>query len=123
MTLETCLCADCLLHLPLRQFAKYLGKRHPLCRTCLALDVAEFKAWVLPYVEKRRAEGPPERGMEEWEIAVKERLELTLKDKSALLQRPGADAGRKSYKYRPNPRIPTPEQLRPWKFENTEKAA
>ena len=114
MTLETQLCPDCKLHLPLKQFAKYWGKRHILCRTCLAIDVAEFKAWLLPYVERRRAEGPPDRGFELWEVAVKERLELNRNAKAALLCREPAQAARKSY-LKTNLQL-TPELLRPWKF-------
>lgn len=117
MTPETKHCEDCCLDLPLKQFARYQGKRHPLCRTCLAVDTREFKAWVLPYVEKRRAEGPPVRGREDWEIAVLERLELSFKDKCALLQRVGRDATRKSHRYGSNAGKPVhPSLVRPWKF-------
>ena len=117
MILETKLCPDCKLELPLKQFAKYLGKRHPLCRTCLAIDVADFKSWVLPYVERRRAEGTPQR-TEDWEIAVKERLELTSKDKAALLCRTQARAARKDHRNGKNRGKCLPEQLiRPWRFE------
>lgn len=117
MTVETKHCGDCGLDLPLKQFARYQGKRHPLCRTCLAVDTREFKAWVLPYVEKRRVQGPPVRGREDWEIAVVERLELSFKDKCALLQREGRHATRKWYKWDVNKPNPAPAQLvRPWKF-------
>lgn len=117
MTVETKHCGDCGLDLPLKQFARYQGKRHPLCRTCLAVDTREFKAWVLPYVEKRRAGGPPVRGREDWEIAVLERLELSFADKLALLQREGRNSTRKSHRYGKYAGKPLPpELLRPWKF-------
>jgi hypothetical protein len=114
--IEKKFCPDCKLELPLKQFAQYWGKRHTLCRTCLAIDVAEFKDWVLPYTEKRRAEGPPERGTEDWEIAVKERVELSMKDKSAILQREPAQAARKSHRHPRFAHKLTPELIRPWKF-------
>lgn len=111
MTIEKKRCPDCGLFLPLKQFAMYLGKRHELCRTCLAIDVAEFKEWVLPHTERRRKEGRPERGTEPWEIAVKERRELSGKEKGALLQRSPIQASRKVQ------RALRPEEVRPWKFE------
>lgn len=121
---ETQHCPDCGLDLPLKQFAKYLGKRHPLCRTCLAIDVAEFKSWVLPYVENRRIYGIPRRGSEDWEIAVKERRELSAKDKGALLCRTADKASRKDHRYRGGRRVEVPASLiRPWKFEQQEEAA
>ena len=104
-------CGDCKLDLPVKHFPKYLGKRHPLCRTCLAIDVAEFKEWVLPHVERRRAEGPPWRKTEDWEIAVKARLELSGHDKAALLCRPVEQARRIM------PKQKDPAYARPWKYE------
>lgn len=117
MILETKHCGDCGLDLPLKQFALYWGKRHPLCRTCLAVDVAEFKAWVLPYVENRRKHGVPFRTLETWEIPVKERLELSGKDKGALLCRDSVSASRKDYKKTKQGRNAPPELIRPWKYE------
>lgn len=124
MSVETLHCEDCGLDLPVKQFARYLNKRHPLCRTCLAIDVAEFKAWVLPYVERRRIEGIPRRGIETWEIAVKERWELSAKAKGALLCRTADKASRKDHRYRGSRRIDLdPSLVRPWKFEQKEEAA
>lgn len=115
VTLEKKTCPDCGLSLPLKQFAAYMGKRHTLCRTCMAIDTLEFKEWVLPYVQKRREEGEAPYYYEGWEIAVKERMELTPKAKATMLCRSTVSAQHKhSYKNEL-----TPEQVRPWKFINS----
>lgn len=124
MSTETHHCADCGLDLPVKQFARYWGKRHPLCRTCLAIDVAEFKAWVLPFVQQRRTDGIPRRGIEQWEIAVKERVELSAQSKGALLCRSTDKASRKDYRYKNGRRIEVPvELIRPWKYNQAEEVA
>lgn len=111
MRLETRNCGDCGLDLPLKQFASYHGKRHPLCRTCLAIDVAEFKEYVLPFVLERRQLGVEWYApMEDWEWAVMERLELTMKDKLTMTRRPRV----RRYELLA-PQNQRPEVLRPWK--------
>jgi hypothetical protein len=111
MTIEKQQCSDCKLELPLKQFARYRGVRHPLCRTCLAIDVAEFKDWVLQFVEERRAALDTPWHWEPWEFAVTARLELSGKDKAMMLGR----SYRQGQSYKPRT-PPTPEILRPWKF-------
>lgn len=107
-------CADCKLELPLKQFASYRGKRHPLCRTCLAVDVAEFKAWVLPLTLGRRSAIETPYHWEPWEIAVCARTELTDKGKSALLGRTERAVKRGSWVKK----LDTPgADTRPWKFD------
>lgn len=106
-------CGDCKLELPLKQFASYRGVRHPLCRTCLAVDVAEFKDWVLPFVEERRATLDAPWHWEDWEFAVCERLELSTAQKATMLRRQPRTT-QPSYHVRH--RRVTPETLRPWKF-------
>jgi hypothetical protein len=104
-------CGDCGFDLPLKQFATYRGVRHPLCRTCLAIDVAEFREYVLPFVLERRQLGVGHYArVEDWEWAVMERLELSGNEKTAMTLRP------RIRKYavlaEHNQR---PEVLRPWK--------
>jgi hypothetical protein len=108
--LEKQQCSDCKLELPLKQFARYRGARHPLCRTCLAVDVHEFKEWVLPFVEARKAQLQYFR-WEPWEFAVSARLELSGAEKAVMLRR----NPRMAQSYRPKT-PPTPEILRPWKY-------
>lgn len=104
-------CGDCRLELPLKQFASYRRVRHPLCRTCLAIDVHEFKEWVLPFVEQRRAALDTPWNWEPWEFAVSARLELSGAEKAMMLRR----NTRMAQNYKPRT-PPTPETLRPWKF-------
>jgi hypothetical protein len=111
LVIEKQQCSDCKLELPLKQFARYRGVRHPLCRTCLAVDVAEFKDWVLPFVEQRRAALDTPWNWEPWEFAVNARLELSGKEKAMMIRR----NPRMAQCYRPRAQ-PTPETLRPWKF-------
>jgi hypothetical protein len=113
--LETRECGDCGLHLPLKQFAMYRAVRHPLCRTCLAIDVAEFKEWVLPFVEERRQQLEVPYYYDDWEIAVIQRLELTGHQRAVMTRRPirsmhARHAGGRS------PRFRDPAFIRPWKF-------
>ena len=111
MRLETKNCGDCGLDLPLKQFATYWGKRHPLCRTCLAIDVAEFKEYVLPFVLERRQLGVAYYApMEPWEWAVMERLELSGAEKLTMTQRTRV----RRYDVLA-PHNQRPEVLRPWK--------
>jgi len=110
--LETRNCEDCGLDLPLKQFASYHGKRHPLCRTCLAIDVAEFKEFVLPFVLERRQLGVAYYApMEPWEWAVMERLELTGAEKLTMTQRSRVTRVRDMRR----PDKYGPEVTRPWK--------
>lgn len=111
MRLETKHCGDCGFDLPLKQFATYRGVRHPLCRTCLAIDVAEFKEYVLPFVLERRQLGVEHYDrMEDWEWSVMERLELSSNQKTSMTLRPRIRkyAGLAEKNQRP-------EVLRPWK--------
>ena len=111
-------CEDCRLDLPLKHFAMYRGKRHPLCRTCLAIDVAEFQEWVLPYVDVRRSQIEIPFYIEDWEIAVAHRLELSSDKRAVMLRRKNNSIQRMrtAHKTR-NPRFRNPEVIRPWKYE------
>jgi len=111
--LETKHCGDCGLDLPLKQFASYRAVRHPLCRTCLAIDVAEFKEWVLPFVEERRNALDVPFYYEDWEIAVIQRLELTGAQRSVMTRRPLRSTHARKYR---SPRFSDPAFVRPWKF-------
>jgi hypothetical protein len=75
------------------------------------VDVAEFKDWVLPFVEQRRAALDTPWNWEPWEFAVNARLELSGKEKATMIRR----NPRMAQCYRPRTQ-PTPETLRPWKF-------
>jgi hypothetical protein len=113
--LETKECADCGLDLPLKQFAMYRAVRHPLCRTCLAIDVAEFKEWVLPFVEERRRALDVPYYYDDWEIAVIQRLELTGHQRAVMTQRPLRSMHARAAGGR-SPRFYDPAFVRPWKF-------
>jgi hypothetical protein len=112
-------CEDCKLSFPLKHFAMYRGKRHPLCRTCLAIDVAEFKEWVLPYVEARKAELDAPYHIEDWEIAVAHRLELSSDKRAVMLRRKthSIQRMRTDKSNQRNPRFTDPVVIRPWKYE------
>lgn len=116
MLLERKECGDCGLSLPLKQFAKYRAVRHPLCRTCLAIDVAEFKEWVLPFVEARRLEGEPPHFWEDWEIAVLNRREMSGHQRAALTRRPARNMMERNASGHRSPRYYDPAVIRPWKF-------
>ncbi len=112
MTVERKICIDCYLYLPLKQFASYRGTRHPLCRTCLAVDVHEFKAWVLPLTMERRSAIETPYHWEPWELAVCARTELSAKDKIALLCRTEGAIKRASW----SKKLHAPgAETRPWK--------
>ena len=113
MTIPKKQCGDCKLELPLKQFACYRGVRHSLCRTCLAIDVAEFKDWVLPFVEERRALLETPYYWEDWEFVVTQRLELSGIKKSSMLRRGVSSCQTSRLGHH---RLVTPELLRPWKF-------
>jgi hypothetical protein len=115
--LETKNCGDCTLDLPLKQFATYRGKRHPLCRTCLAVDVAEFKAWVLPFVEARRKAVELPRSLEDWEIAVACRRELTGYQKVALTGRKVRAVNKYTIEAHRSERYHDKAVIRPWKYQ------
>ena len=112
MTIPKKQCGDCKLELPLKQFASYRGVRHPLCRTCLAIDVADFKDWVLPFVEERRASLEPPWHWEDWEFAVRARLELSGNERATMLRRRRNNC----QPSRAGHRTVAPEILRPWKY-------
>jgi len=114
--LETKHCSDCGLDLPLKQFASYRAVRHPLCRTCLAIDVAEFKEWVLPFVEERRQALDVPFYYEDWEIAVILRTELTGHQRAVMTRR-GLRAMHARSKAGRSPRFSDPAFVRPWKFQ------
>ena len=117
MPIELRTCQDCGLDLPLKQFAQYTGKRHTLCRTCLAIDVAEFKSWVLPYVQERRAAGEAPFYWEDWEIAVLHRLELTGLKRAAMTLRGIREMSRRPEREkRGSKRYTDPVIIRPWKY-------
>lgn len=119
-------CGDCKLYLPRKNFAVYRQKRHPLCRTCMAVDVAEFKAWVLPYVEVRKAQIEFPYHYQDWEIIVAHRMELDNHKKLAMIRRgPNAVAHMRAKRVS-NPQkefFADPMAFRPWKFEQEERAA
>lgn len=118
MQLERKECGDCGLALPLKQFASYRKVRHPLCRTCLAIDVAEFKEWVLPYVEKRRTLLEPPHFWEDWEIAVLQRMEMSGHQRAALTRRPTRNMQERNASGHRSARYSDPAVIRPWKYSS-----
>ena len=79
---------------------------------CLAIDVAEFKEFVLPFVLERRQLGVDYYArMEDWEWAVMERLELTGAEKLTMTQRSRVTRVRDMRR----PDKYGPEVTRPWK--------